>query len=184
MHTEHMTKRKQRGFTIVELLIVIVVIAIIAAISIVAYSGIQQRGRDAQRQSDIATITKALEMYYLDEGRFPPGLGSTTINSGWSTTADASWVNLRNALVPKYLSSLPADPISTPGANVQGGGYNYAYFADNSGYYCSTTPAQTYILIYRFETMPRKDTLIGNCSTSAPPYNIYYAFPSNYRVVK
>lgn len=47
---------KQRGFTIVELLIVIVVIAILAAISIIAYNGIQSRARDAQRSNDIATI--------------------------------------------------------------------------------------------------------------------------------
>ena len=66
-----MLNRKQYGFTIVELLIVIVVIGILAAITIVAYNGIQQRGRDSQRLSDVKTIAKALELYYADEGRFP-----------------------------------------------------------------------------------------------------------------
>ena len=41
------TQRNLRGFTIVELLIVIVIIAILAAITIVAYNGIQQRARDS-----------------------------------------------------------------------------------------------------------------------------------------
>jgi len=52
----------KRGFTIVELLIVIVVIAILASISVVAYNGIQTRARDSQRSSDISAIKKALEL--------------------------------------------------------------------------------------------------------------------------
>lgn len=55
-----------RGFTIVELLIVIVVIAILAAISVVAYTGIQERARDADRTSDINAIHKAIELYAAD----------------------------------------------------------------------------------------------------------------------
>ena len=51
---------KQKGFTIVELLIVIVVIAILAAISLVAFTGVQQRGRDSSRASDTSNIAKAL----------------------------------------------------------------------------------------------------------------------------
>ena len=47
---------KQRGFTIVELLIVIVVIGVLAAITIVAYNGIQSRARDSARVSDINAI--------------------------------------------------------------------------------------------------------------------------------
>ena len=60
---------KQRsGFTLVELLIVIVVIAILASISIVAYQGIQSRARDSQLLQDVKTIAKAMEMYYADKG--------------------------------------------------------------------------------------------------------------------
>ena len=54
-------KHKQTGFTIVELLIVIVVIAILAAITIVAFNGIQNRANDSAVKSDLANIVKQLE---------------------------------------------------------------------------------------------------------------------------
>lgn len=118
--------KKQTAFTLVELLIVIIVIAILAAISIVAYNGIQERARDSQRTNDIAAIAKALEMYYLHHGRYP-GISNgavATINGGWSTTADSSWQRLSDAL-ESYATGIGRDPVSTPGANVQDSGYNY-----------------------------------------------------------
>lgn len=56
-------KQASRGFTIVELLIVIVVIAVLAAISVVAYNGIQQRSRNAARVQAANAIYKQLELY-------------------------------------------------------------------------------------------------------------------------
>lgn len=61
----------QRGFTIVELLIVIVVIAILAAISIVAYTGIQERARNSSAQQLASQIASKAETYYAINGRYP-----------------------------------------------------------------------------------------------------------------
>lgn len=94
-------RRRGEGFTIVELLIVIVVIAILAAITIVAYSGIQQRARDSDRTSDIAAIQKALELYRVDNGSFP-SVGTDNVGYNLST--------LSTALVPTYIASIPNDP--------------------------------------------------------------------------
>ena len=60
-----------KGFTIVELLIVIVVIAILAAITIVAYNGIQECARATTIQSDLNNIAKKIEMYAVDNGHYP-----------------------------------------------------------------------------------------------------------------
>lgn len=171
---------RTRGFTIVELLIVIVVITILAAITIVAYNGIQGRARDARRQNDVAAITQALELYYLDNGKYPTSSGSTAINVSWSTTADSSWPNLVTQLRP-YISNLPTDPISTAGAGLYGG-YDYSYYSDppNGGNFCGTTNNQMYILVYKQEGAAQKDNLQGDCTTTP----IYYAGLSNYRVRK
>lgn len=64
-------KKTVSGFTIVELLIVIVVIGILAAITIVAYNGIQSRAHDAAIRSDFHNIVTKLEMYRVDNGFYP-----------------------------------------------------------------------------------------------------------------
>ena len=62
---------RRSGFTIVELLIVIVVIAILAAISIVAYNGIQTRSENSKTIQAVASWAKALRMYKIDNGGYP-----------------------------------------------------------------------------------------------------------------
>lgn len=59
---------KQRGFTIVELLIVIVVIAILASITIVSFSGIQQRARNMARISAAKAILTSAQLYAAQNG--------------------------------------------------------------------------------------------------------------------
>lgn len=74
MTTPNITRRRQRGFTIVELLIVIVVIAILAAISIVAYTGIQNRAHDSAVQQDLRQLGTAFELFQAEHGYYPaPG---------------------------------------------------------------------------------------------------------------
>src|ERR1041384_6006015 len=64
---------KQKGFTIVELLIVIVVIAILAAITIVAYNGIRDRADASAIQSELTSVAKKLYAAKVDSGveQFP-----------------------------------------------------------------------------------------------------------------
>ena len=65
------TKPATPGFTIVELLIVIVVIAILAAITVVAYNGIQNRANDSAVQSDLTAMAKRISLFHVDNGRYP-----------------------------------------------------------------------------------------------------------------
>ena len=72
--------RKQRhgslGFTIVELLVVIVVIGTLAAITIVAYTNISQKAQGATKQSDLSNGSTKLKMYQAEHGSYPTSLSS------------------------------------------------------------------------------------------------------------
>ena len=98
-------KKTTSGFTIVELLIVIVVIAILAAITAVAYNGIQARARDNRRSNDSTEIQKALELYKIDNNDYP------TSGGGYYESTNANWTTLATALKP-YMSNLPVDPLN------------------------------------------------------------------------
>lgn len=65
--------KNKKGFTLFELLIVISIIGLLVAAASVAYSGVQQRGRDARRKEDIQAVQKALEMYYAKNVGYPNG---------------------------------------------------------------------------------------------------------------
>ena len=67
--------RKQTGFTIVELLIVVVVIAILAAITIISYNGIQNRAEASKTTSALNAYIKGLQMYKAEKGVYPTAGG-------------------------------------------------------------------------------------------------------------
>jgi len=178
----HKTKS---GFTIVEIIIVIVVIGILAAITIVAYNGIQQRSRDTQRKSDIAQVAKVLELYYTINGKYPSAASAgSTLNSGWAQTGDGSWDYLVNLLQP-YGSIPIRDPVNTANMSVLNSssvGYGYAYFGDyGTTDYCANGELQTYLLAYRFEGLSQANNLQGTCGSPAVGP---YSGASNWRVAK
>ena len=79
--------KQTKGFTIVELLIVIVVIGILAGLVITTYNGIQQKARNTERTTDLKTFQSQLEAYYANNGRYPSSadLGSTSgTNVTWA----------------------------------------------------------------------------------------------------
>jgi len=95
----------QKGFTIVELLIVVVVIAILAAITIVSYNGITSRANTSAVKSAAVTVEKKAELYNTDSGnnRYPA--------TGAELTAAASSTSY-------YLSGttiITTEPVSTTG---------------------------------------------------------------------
>lgn len=86
---------KQSGFTLVELLIVVVIIAILAAITIVAYNGIQNRARASSAQSLANTIAKKAEAFNSLESYYPTA-AVFTANTGANTAGNPLEAKLEN----------------------------------------------------------------------------------------
>jgi general secretion pathway protein G len=78
---------RQSGFTIVELLVVIVVIGVLAAITIVSFTGISSRAIVASLQSDLGNTSKSLKMYYTEYGSYPLGNKTTAFNGSLCPTS-------------------------------------------------------------------------------------------------
>lgn len=92
VYCKHMQWAKQKGFTIVELLIVIVVIAILAAITIVAYNGITTRANNTQTFNAVAAHARAINSYAADKGTYPVSTYSCLgpVGTRCSNTTDTS----------------------------------------------------------------------------------------------
>lgn len=92
-----------RGFTIVELLIVIVVIAILAAMSIVAFRGLQDRAMIAAAQSESNGIAKKVELFRVETGLYP-----SSINDCPSPSATTMCINPNSGTTTSYFAFNPS----------------------------------------------------------------------------
>lgn len=102
---------RHHGFTIVELLIVIVTIALLATIATLSYNTVQAHARDIDRKSDVLAVKNAINKYYDSTGTYPLPSSGCAVNSG-------CYINLLSTLlVPTYIANMPS-PSS---------GINYAY---------------------------------------------------------
>lgn len=112
----HRQKTKaQKGFTIIELLVVIVVIGILSGVlvSVVNSSEVRAKARDSQRKTDLEKIKTALELYLADNRNYP--VSSISNPGGWERVNDGD-SNLTRELgttstgTPVYLEPVPEDP--------------------------------------------------------------------------
>lgn len=147
--------QRRKGFTVVELLIVIVVIAILAAISIVAYNGIQTRAENTKTLQALTQYAKAVQMYAASKGQYPtttvyPCLGPSGTQCAFvagSGTCTGNGDGLAvyqpafNTLLSEVITG-PFPSLSSQQMNCSGRIYSGGYYSPSTG----TTAQFTYYL--------------------------------------
>jgi prepilin-type N-terminal cleavage/methylation domain-containing protein len=117
-------RKNQPGFTIVELLIVIVVIGILAAIVIVAYNGVQGRASLNKKIGDLSSIRRVIESYYALNGSYP------TTGNTWSFQR-----NLGDSFIPGVTPSIASKlPSVSDGSTGNPTDNSYVYNSNGTDY--------------------------------------------------
>ncbi|HVU79740.1 MAG TPA: prepilin-type N-terminal cleavage/methylation domain-containing protein [Candidatus Paceibacterota bacterium] len=143
---------RPRGFTLVELMVVIAIIGILSSIVVTGLTGAKSSSRDAKRVSDLKSLQLALGLYYNDNLSYPKVTGVE---------------NLTALVTGGYISKLPTDPL--------GGNYFYAPFGATQA--CTGGPSKYHLGAAMENTNMPSDDLGGAISGAVTcfGYSDFYA---------
>jgi general secretion pathway protein G len=129
------TENHKKGFTLVELLVVMAILGILTVITLANFRTSQIKGRDAQRKSDLRQIANALEAYFNDHSQYPDatatggkinacGCDGGPLSCNWEDDSGQREFCDKNNTV--YMSKIPGDPL--------GEEQTYCYYSENNLY--------------------------------------------------
>lgn len=115
----------KRGFTLVELLVVITIISILVSIGLGSFTTTQKKSRDAKRKAYLSQIAESLEAYYNDKGQYPADNDAGNLMAcGVDAEEECTWgtSSMQNTTTGTvYIITLPQDPVA---------GHTYYYDAN------------------------------------------------------
>lgn len=110
--------RKKKGFTIIELLVVMTVIAIMVGLALPRFKGMQDEGNIAKAKGELRTLQTAVESYYIHNNSAYPATGASALQTALASA------------VPSIITYVPTDPFSSSSAD-----YGYVLGGTNSKFY-------------------------------------------------
>lgn len=148
---------KNKGFTLVELLVVMAILGVLVTLVAGGFRTAQVRGRDSKRKSDLKEIANSLEVFYSDHNEYPEAVGGiirACIYNPAEGSGDCEWgASEFTDGATVYFRTLPADPVSTQD-------YIYRRPAGDDN-------RQKYQLFARLENPEDQNCLGGDCEN--PP---------------
>lgn len=126
--------RNKKGFTLIEILVVIGILAVLFAIVLIAINPARQfsQANNTKRRSDVNALLNAVHQFAADNrGTLPAGINTS------AGTISSTGVNICASLVTQYMAALPVDPLTNNGTPVTN---------------CATTPWNTNYTVFRSAT--------------------------------
>jgi prepilin-type N-terminal cleavage/methylation domain-containing protein len=157
---------KNRGFTLIEIMITLAIVGITFGVIITSASSVRKSGRDGQRQSDLLSLKAALQNFYADQQHFPNNFSTPDIPTTGSLTNCTNEPASPACTVSKtYLQLFPTDPST---------GVTYKYtsrYTNLDATTCTNTTnsgnCHSYILCAKLEgTSSQTSTQYANCTTA------------------